>query len=192
VVAAAVDSTQLNGFLTLTDSAGDYVRSDDNSYGFNDPFIVQYLKAGTYQLMARDASSTAGGTYLVTVAATAGARPPFCSSLGQLAMNATISATLSYASCQFIDNTFADVYQITLASPTAIDLRMNSGDFDAYLTLWDAKGNLVAQDDDSGGGTNARIQQSLAAGTYYVFAKQFGNYYPVGNYTVALAQSQSQ
>ena len=186
-IAAIMASSQFDGYLTLTDSSGNVLRSDDNSYGYNDPLIVQFLPAGTYQLTARAASSTVGGTYQVNLLASLGPRPAFCSSLGTLAPGGSISGTLSYTACQYTDATFADVYQMTLAADTTIDLRLNSGDFDAFLVVLDAKGDLVAQDDDSGGGTNARIQQSLVAGTYYVFAKPFANYYSQGQDTLTLA-----
>ena len=57
-----------------------------------------------------------------------------------------------------------------------MDVRLTSSAFDAYLLLLDAKGNLVDQDDDSGGGTNARINRLLAPGSYYVVAKPAADY----------------
>jgi len=186
-IAAIMDSSQVDSYLTLTDGGGNVLRSDDNSYGYEDPLIVQFLPAGTYQLIARAASSTVGGQYTVILNASLGPRPPFCASRGNLSPGGSISGTLAYTACQYTDATFADVYQMTLGADTTIDLRLNSGDFDAYLVVLDAKGDLVAQDDDSGGGTNARIQQKLTAGKYYVYAKPFANYYSVGNYTLTLA-----
>jgi hypothetical protein len=186
-IAAVMMSDQFDSYLMLTDSTGNVLRSDDNSYGYNDPLIVQFLPAGTYQLTARAVSSTVGGLYQVNLPASLGPRPVFCGSKGALAVGGSISGTLAFTACQYTDATFADVYQMTLAADTTIDLRLNSGDFDAYLVVLDAKGNLVAQDDDSGGGTNARIQQMLTAGNYYVFAKPFANYYSLGNYTLTLA-----
>jgi hypothetical protein len=190
VAAAVMTSSEVAGYLTLTDSSGKVLRSDQDSYASNDPFIVQYLPAGTYQLWARDVTDSVGGEYLMSLLATLGPRPPFCGSLGPLALGASISGNLTITSCQYIDNTFADMYQVTLDGGTTIDLRMNSSDFDAYLVVLDAKGNLIAQDDDSGGGTNARVIQQLGAGTYFVLAKQFANYYPSGKYTLSLAAYQ--
>lgn len=190
VTAAVMTSSDVDGFLTLTDSNGSVLRSDQNSYGSNDPFIVQYLPAGTYKLTARAVTNTVGGLYQLTLLGSLGARPPFCGSAGPLVLGGSISGTLGISSCQYTDNSFADVYQIQLANDTQVDLRLNSGAFDAFLILLDAKGNLVASDDDSGGGTNARVIQQLTAGTYYVVAKQFANYYPGGKYTLSLATYQ--
>ena len=186
VAAVVMTSSEVTGSLTLTDSNGNFLRSDLNSYAPNDPFIVQYLPAGTYRLWASSLNNAVGGQYLMSLLANLGARPAFCSTLGPLAVGTTASGTLGIGSCQYIDNTFVDVYQVTLTDTTTIDLELDSAAFDAYLTLLDGKGNLLAQDDDSGGGTNARIVQQLAAGTYYVLAKQFGGYYPAGAYTLSL------
>jgi hypothetical protein len=186
-VAAVMTSSQLDSHLALLDSSGVALRSDDNSYGFNDPLIVQFLHAGTYQLLARAQSATVGGLYQVNLLWSQGQRPAFCGSKGTIAPGGSISDALTYTACQFTDATFADVYQMSLAADTTIDLRLNSNDFDAYLVLQDAKGNLMAQDDDGGGGTNARIRQLLPAGKYYVFAKPFANYYSTGKYTLTLA-----
>jgi hypothetical protein len=186
-IAAVMTSSQFDPYLKLMDSAGNVLRSDDNSYGYNDPLIAQFLPAGSYQLMARAASGTVGGLYQVNLLASAGPRPPFCGSKGTLAAGGSIAGILTFTACQFSDATFADVYAITLDADGSIDLRLNSSDFDAYLVLQDAKGNLLAQDDDGGGGTNARIQQKLPAGTYYVYAKPFANYYSLGGYTLTLS-----
>lgn len=187
VVAGFMTSSQVDGFLTLVDSAGNFLRSDDNSYGDNDPMIVQFLPAGAYQVAARAAGSTVGGYYEVDLRTILGPRPPFCSSRGNLALGGSINGTLTVASCQYIDGTFADLCQINLVSDTTIDLRLNSVDFDAYLVLLDAKGNVVDEDDDDGGGTNARVNELLAAGTYYVVAKPLSGYTSVGGYTLSLA-----
>ena len=191
-IAGIMTSSELDGYLTLLDSSGNVLRSDDNSYADGDPMIVQFLKAGTYQLAARGASSTVGGLYEVSLLSSQGPRPVFCNPVGTLAMGASISGNLGFTGCQYVDGTFADVYQVTLAQATEIDLRMNSDDFDAFLVLEDAKGNVVATDDDSGGGTNSEIDMNLPAGSYFVYAKPFANYYSVGAYTVSLAQVQSQ
>jgi hypothetical protein len=191
VVAAVMTSGEFAGDLTLIDGSGNVLRHDRNSYAPNDPLIVQFLSAGTYRLAARAAAGGSSGFYQVTLIATPGPRPPFCTALSPLALGSSMTANLSTTSCQYVDGTFADIYPVTLASGASVDLRLDSSDFDAYLVLLDAKGNLLAQDDDSGGGTNSRIIQDLSAGTYYVVAKPLANYYNVGAYTLSLAQYQA-
>ena len=187
VVAAVMTSTSVAGFLALTDAAGNFLRSDTDSYSYNDPLIVQFLKAGTYQLVARAAAAGSSGLYQVSLLNTAGPRPGFCAPLATLSPG-TVSGTLSYTSCQYVDNTFADVYQVSLANAGSIDLKLTTGDFDPYIVLLDAKGSVLAQADDGGGGMTAHIAQQLAAGNYFVVAKPFDGAQSVGSYQLTLQQ----
>jgi len=187
LVLAVMTSSEVDGYLTLYDSNGNVMRSDDSSYGSNDPLIVQYLPAGTYKLAARAASSTVGGLYQVDLRTVTGPRPPFATPKVTVTPGDTVSGVITYTGCQYIDNTFADFYRMNLSADATIDLRLNSSDFDAYLVLLDSKGAVIDQDDDSGGNTNARITRDLAAGTYYLVAKPFGDYTSHGAYTLTTA-----
>jgi hypothetical protein len=185
LVLAVMTSNAVDGYLTLYDSKGSLVRYDDNSYGSGDPLIVQYLPAGTYKIEVRDASGGPGGIYQLDLRTVAGPRPAFCGSRGPISVGASVTGNITFTGCQYPDSTFADFYTLNLSADTAVELRANSTDFDAYLILLDAKGNLIDQDDDSGGGTNARVSQLLAAGTYYVVVKPLGDYTAHGTYTLA-------
>ena len=186
LVLAVMTSSEVDGYLVLYDNAGNILRTDDNSYGSNDPLIVQYLPAGTYKLAARDASSTIGGLYEVDLRTTAGPRPPFCTPKSTLTPGSTATGVITYTGCQYIDNTFADFYQLTLAADATVDIEADSSDFDAYLVLLDSKGAVVDEDDDSGGNTNARISANLAAGSYTVVVKPFGDYTSYGKYALTI------
>jgi hypothetical protein len=191
IVAAFMTSSELNGFLTLTDAAGNALRSDRNSYdGVRDPMIVQYLPAGTYQLAARAASSAVAGLYEVDVRNTPGPQPPLCAARSTVALGTAVSGTIGYTGCQYLGGTFADIYRIQLSGSTTVDLLLSSSDFDAYLYLLDAKGNLVDHDDDSGGNRDARITRLLDAGNYYVVATPVGDYTKGGAYKLTVGQAQ--
>jgi len=186
VVAGFMTSSEVTSSLTITGPNGDFVRSDTGSYDGVGAMAIQYLPAGTYQIAARAAGSTLGGYYEVDLRNAAGARPAFCNSRGKIVAGANLAGSLGIASCQYTDGTFADIYELDVASDGAIDLRLNSTSFDAYLVLLDAKGNVVDQDDDSGGNTNARINRQVSAGVYYVVAKPISSYTSVGGYTLSL------
>ena len=192
LVLAVVTSSEVDGYLALTDSAGTVLRTDDNSYGGIDPLIVQYLPAGSYKLAVRDASAATGGLYEVDLRTVQGPRPAFCAAKNSLTLGGgPVSGTITYTGCQYDQQTFADLYQLVLSADTTVDLRLNSPDFDAYLILLDAKGNVVADDDDGGGSTNSRIVAPLATGTYYVVAKPFGDYLAHGAYTLSAGTAQT-
>lgn len=184
LVLAVLTSGELDGYLTLYDAGGNVVRSDDNTYGSNDPLIVQYLPAGSYKLAARAASATVGGLYEVDLRTVSGTRPPLCTPKSTVTPGATVTGTITYTACQYTDNSFADLYQMNLSADAGIDLRLNSSEFDSYLVLLDSKGAVIDEDDDGGGNTNSRITRNLAAGTYYIAAKPFGDYTSHGAYTL--------
>jgi hypothetical protein len=73
-------------------------------------------------------------------------------------------------------------YPMKAGKTYVIDLLSN--DFDAYLRLRNSFGQQVAQDDDSGGGLNARITYAcLQSGTYEIDATSLGGN-GVGGFTL--------
>jgi serine protease Do len=64
---------------------------------------------------------------------------------------------------------------------------MTSGDLDSYLGLFEAGGLFLAEDDNSGGGRNARIVREVPAGKYRIWANTItGN--ATGAYSLTVAQ----
>jgi hypothetical protein len=51
----------------------------------------------------------------------------------------------------------------------------------------DAKGNVVAEDDNGGGGFNSLIQQTLEPGAYYLVVKPAANQSSAGTYSLTTA-----
>lgn len=72
------------------------------------------------------------------------------------------------------DNSPFDIYQIAGNADQYVNIQLNSLDFDTYLLLVDSEGNLIAEDDDSGGNLNSRIEVQLEeTGIYYVIVNVF-------------------
>ncbi|MFG3818669.1 trypsin-like peptidase domain-containing protein [Limnothrix redekei] len=68
------------------------------------------------------------------------------------------------------DQTLYDIYTFTGEAGNQVTIDLASGDFDAYLIVLNPDGEELAQDDDSGGQTNARITATLpSSGLYTVF-----------------------
>ena len=60
-------------------------------------------------------------------------------------------------------------YTVKLAADEQITIELDSTEFDAYLRLEDAAGKKIAEDDDSGGDTNAKIVfRAPKEGTYRI------------------------
>lgn len=92
----------------------------------------------------------------------------------------TVNATLEAGA--------VDAWEFTVPPGTTLDLQTYSA-IDTVGALYDAAGNLLAQDDDAGDGTNFRITLDDASGTYAVEVRGYdanvsGNYQLVLNSTV--------
>jgi serine protease Do len=73
-----------------------------------------------------------------------------------------------------VDNSFFDLYTFEGRAGQRVQIEMSSRELDAYLILLDPNGRDLAQDDDGGGGTNARIAIALPTdGTYFLMANSY-------------------
>ena len=77
--------------------------------------------------------------------------------------------------------------RVTKAGRHVIDTR---GPTDVVMTLFgpDNPTALIAEDDDSGYGSNARIAASLIEGRYFVQVRHFNRANGMGNYTVRVSR----
>ena len=76
------------------------------------------------------------------------------------------------------DGRYARFYAFTLDTQTAVQIDLTSSE-DTYLYLLsgsDSDGTVIAENDDATGqGTNSRITETLASGTYTVEATTYGS-----------------
>lgn len=96
------------------------------------------------------------------------------------------------SSDSLLEGRFIDIFQYTLTQDTAVDLRMTSTDFNAfvYLARMDSTQQPIAAntytDDNGGGDLNARLVRNLPAGTYWIGAASSAPGQR-GNYTLSLS-----
>jgi len=85
------------------------------------------------------------------------------------------------------DGTWADVWYVNVAAGQRIVVELRSRSFDAYLQLLDPWGGMLAEDDDSAGGGDARItRQVREAGRYQIVVNNFGDTRQTGPYTLSV------
>jgi hypothetical protein len=120
---------------------------------------------GPIALTATSEGRTATAVVRVTHAA------ELCPFVTTLALGQRTDGRLALGDCEFsIDESYVDVYEITLAAPGTVQIDMASTELDAYLGLFEGSGTFLAEDDNSGGGRNAQIVKQLGAGRYRVWA----------------------
>ncbi len=189
-VAIVATAAEMDSVLTLTDSSGKTLRTDDDSYGQGDALIVHLLKAGTYRVEVRNRNGAGAARYRLDLLWTAGAKPPFCAATG-VRVGVVKNGTLTYTGCQYYDNTFADIYQFGVVDGSKpVEITATSSRFDSFLILTDAKGNVLSTDDNSAGGTDAKLTLLLDPGDYYVVVKPASDPGESGTYQVSIQQPQ--
>jgi uncharacterized protein (TIGR03437 family) len=111
--------------------------------------------------------------------------------LQPLAYGATVNGTISNNDLQTAAGDYLDAFFFVGAPGDAVQIRLNSSAFNPLLLLANNEGQLLKADDDSGGGQNALLTQTLTqAGVYIVVATPFA---PgrTGDYTLMLTQGTS-
>lgn len=84
---------------------------------------------------------------------------------------------------------FMKVEEVTLSAGATYTIDLESTEFDTYLLVEDAKGNVLAEDDDSGGDLNAKVV--FRAPNDGIYRIVITSYQPnaVGNYTLTIRTS---
>src|SRR5437870_357033 len=157
-----MQSSSLNAYLRLLDSTGAVIATDDNSGGTN-ALIRRDLGPGTYRIEATTPQSGIGGSYFLTVRIAQ-------LSIGSINVSQSLNGTLTQftgtsSRCTYC---YADYYDLQLSAAQIVSITLSSSSFDSYLRLFDRNLNMLASDDNGGGGTNSRISATLQAGSYRV------------------------
>jgi tetratricopeptide (TPR) repeat protein len=96
----------------------------------------------------------------------------------------TVTGQLDENSATLSDGSYFNVHTFEGNAGTQIQIDLASNEFDTYLLLIGPDGQVIAQDDDSNGGTNSRVLVTLpTTGTYQILANTYSAG-EVGRYTL--------
>ena len=170
-VTIEMSSSAFDTFLILVDSAENVVGTDDDGGGGTNSRLDLALPAGTFIIEATSFTPGDGGPYSLSVSGTGGPTIlPTPISLGQT-VNGVLEASDDRTRAG--DGSFADNYQLTLATAQTVTIELSSSAFDTFLILVDDAENQVGFDDDGGTGSNSRLELALPAGTFIIEATSF-------------------
>lgn len=188
IVTVSMRSADFDTFLMLYGPDGGQLRFNDNAIPPTDSGLFAYeLPAnGRYLLIAtsRDAAETGGssrvsGTYSLTLSVARRAQE------GTIAPGETIAGELSLVAQRA-------QYTFTGRGGDVVTIDQRSDAFDSVVMLYTSDGTQLAQDDDGGGGLNARITRFRlpADGEYVIVIDGFrgftGERRLQGKFTVTL------
>lgn len=96
-----------------------------------------------------------------------------------------IAATLSATDNTLPDGSYYKAYQFQGQAGQSLVVEMRGNGLDPYLVLFDATGRKLAEDDDGGGGKNARLAINLpTTGKYTLYANSY-EVGQTGSFTIA-------
>jgi hypothetical protein len=204
-----------DNYAMVFDPMGNAVaRNDDGGEGLNARIQYTCQTTGTYRLAVTTYSErTQTGPYTLQVQATsqAAAMQPQPQPImqptpqpiaplvtptnpiaapgqrDQIMIGQTMRGRLETGDQTMADGTFADIWQFQGTAGQTVTIDVRSEEFDSYLQLLDANGNKLGEDDDSGGGLNARLSYTLpATAMYQIVVNNAGRERRAGIYTVSI------
>ncbi|MBI3823532.1 MAG: PPC domain-containing protein [Planctomycetes bacterium] len=169
-------STDFDAVLRLEDSAGKELAINDDfmAGSFDSRIVYAITKSGEYRIIATCLDGKPGKFTLTVVEAPAGTTVSmFAAKPTELKFKdgkASVAGELNDKSPVTRDHYYS-VLTVKFEAGKTYRIDHRSDDFDAFLFLEDPLGNVLAQDDDSGGGFNARIiHKAAATGNYRIIA----------------------
>jgi len=182
-------SVEFDTYLELYGPDGALLAQDDDGLGegTNSEITAHLARAGRYRLAVRAYTEREDATGLYELAllkVESIARP---GAVTEIAAGTTVVGRLEAGDSTVGDSTYADIFLFRPASSGKAVIDLRSADFDAYLILQDAAGNVLVTDDDSGSGSDARIVYDVVAGrTYRILANSYGGTRDSGTYRLSV------
>jgi len=186
IVQIDVMSTAFDAYAMLQNSADSVLaRDDDSGGGTNARIIYTIPTSGVYWVIANSYQKGHYGPYTVRLRSLGMASPGSATSgllpgtVGQILRGQTMSGRLQPNDPKLSDGSVYQAWTYIGTAGETIQVDVVSSDFDAYAIIQDGNGVKLTADDDSGGGTNARIIYTLPyTGAYRIIA----NTYRQGSY----------
>jgi hypothetical protein len=177
-------SGSFNSYVIVARNTGELVAENDDSPALSglDSEARAFLQAGTYLVAATSSDVGEAGAFTLRVETTSSEVTncwPYFTMRGN-----SHSQALSNTDCA-AGNMWADFYVVYLQQGETLTLQMNSTQFDAYLMLMLPNGNTV-ENDNGGGGTNARIVHTAQQAGYYIVSATSARNNQTGAYTLSV------
>ena len=107
--------------------------------------------------------------------------------VGTVMVGTNVQGRLETGDQRMNDGTWADVWQFQGTQGYRITIELRSEEFDTFVQLLDAQGNMLAEDDDSLGDMDSRVQFTLpATGMFQIVVNNYSTERRSGIYTLSV------
>jgi Zn-dependent metalloprotease len=188
LVKITMTSPDFDAYLILQDPYFDsVVHGDDLADGSTNAQVALKIPyAGTYRILANTYSQGDTGQYTLSLAA--GSLTEGTPQSTSLRYGVEVSGRLTDGDLALLDETRYDEYAFAGHIGQQVTISMSSATLDCYLVLYDEFEDILAEDDDSGPGTDALITYTLPEdATYLIAANQAA--LSSGDYALLLTSS---
>jgi len=166
-VAVDLTSEDFDANILVADASGNSLaRNDDGGGRCNARVAFVPPATGNYRVYANSSAQAELGEYHLTLARGHSATPlpadTVCKGFGRVSglieVGQTITGSLSPDDPEFTgDSTYFERWILPVKPNQAFTVDLVSDDFDAYLMLTKGRGDKLVDNDDGGGGCNARL-----------------------------------
>jgi serine protease Do len=168
--------TVIAGLLILS-GAGEEVMSAEYGLPGSPAIVGGNLPAGNYLVAVIGSEVGQTGGYTITSSRTLPPPPPpflGCTTSQPYTLGGNVAGSLATSDCLVDNGYYMDRYDFTLTEARSVTIDLASGQFDTFLLLFDAAGQVIAANDDAFGGTfDSRVTINLAPGSYAIGATSF-------------------
>ncbi len=171
---------QSNGSLKLIAADDDTGGLGEGNIDNTDSLLLTVLPgSGEYVVFVTSNDDNPNGVGAYTLRLTGNAIQP-------IAFGSTVNGTIANTDIRTSGGDYLDAYWFAGVQGETVEIRMNSTDFDSYLSLSNNSGEFIADDDNSGGNGDALLRATLPETGIYVFIATPYSVNATGAYSVSL------
>ena len=164
-VAVDLMSDDFDANIVVADASGNSLaRNDDSGESCNARLTFVLPQAANYRVYANSSAPAELGAFRLAIARGKAATPAdtVCRGFGRVAgmiqVGQTVTGTLATSDPEFPgDSTYFQRWILPVVASQTFTVDLESTDFDAYIILTRGRGDKLVENDDGGGGCNARL-----------------------------------
>jgi len=198
-VAVNLMSDDFDANIVLADASGNRLANNDDGGGNCNALVTYVLpQAANYRVYANSNAPAELGEYRLSLARGKMATPAdtTCRGFGRVAgliqVGQTVTGNLTTNDLVLpADSTYYQRWILPVTANQAFTVDLESADFDAYIILTRGRGDKVVDNDDGGGGCNARLVYTASDDHPLRIVVNTASKHQTGRFTLKVADGES-